>query len=62
MAHPEYDGMRIQRTSSWLYSFLKRARRFSGLLEAALLPPEAREVPAIKRDHCSNGQQEMHKI
>lgn len=40
-------------TNNWLYSRLKRARRFSGLLAAALFPAgEAKEVPAIKRDHC----------
>jgi hypothetical protein len=42
-------------TKSWLYSRLKRARRFSGLLAAdLLLPPGAREVPAINRDHYCN--------
>jgi hypothetical protein len=41
-----------QLTKSWLYSRLKRARRFSGLLAAALLPAAGlSEVPAIKRDH-----------
>ena len=47
----------LQHTKSWLYSLLKRARRFSGLFAPALLPDgEAREVPAIKRDHYRHCQ------
>lgn len=42
----------IVHTRSRLYSCLKRARRFSGLFAAAFAG-EAREVPAIKRDHYS---------
>jgi hypothetical protein len=41
-------------TRSWLYSRLKRARRFSGLL-ALFLAAGARDVPAIKRDHYFKG-------
>jgi len=41
----------VLHTNRWLYSLLKRARRFSGLLAEALLADGAREVPAIKRCH-----------
>lgn len=41
------------RTNNWLYSLLKRARRFTGSLKAALLGVEGEsEVPAISLDHC----------
>lgn len=46
-------SQRCPRTNNWLYSLLKRARRFTGSLKAALLGVDGEsEVPAISLDHC----------
>lgn len=46
-------SQRLPRTNNWLYSLLKRARRFTGSLKAALLGVDGEsEVPAISLDHC----------